>query len=134
MDWNKHNIVYFLSSPPACVSPTDPTLTVENVTEVMGEVGDLERVARFLSTLGFGVPDSKLQEIKWKSSSKRDRSHLLGQYWVTDPDTSWRKLASVLYSVGETRALTMVKQYLPKGIYAFPDYLKLALCSVGITF
>jgi len=58
MDWNEHNIVYLLfsslSSPSACVSPSDPTLTVENVTEVMGEVGDWEEVSYEL-----GVPHSK---------------------------------------------------------------------------
>ena len=44
MDWNERNIVYLLfsslPSPSACVS--DPTLTVENVTEVMGEVGETQ--------------------------------------------------------------------------------------------
>ena len=45
MYWNEHNIAYLLfsslSSPSACFSPSDPTLTVENVTEVMGEVAVL---------------------------------------------------------------------------------------------
>ena len=37
MDWNEQCCL--LSSPSACVSPSDPTLTVENVREVMAEVG-----------------------------------------------------------------------------------------------
>ena len=122
MDWNEHNIVYLLfsslSSPSACVSPSDPTLTVENVTEVMGEVGDWEGVARgsFLYS-GLRIPPSKLQEIKQQSYTKRDRSHLAGEYWVnTGPNAPWRTLADVLYQEGEDSALMMVKQYLPKGM------------------
>ena len=117
MGWNEHNIVYLLfsslSSPSACDSPSDPILTVENVTEVMGEVGDWESVGEWLD-----VPHSKLQEIKQQSYTERDRSRLAGEYWVnTDPNASWRCLADVLYELGEDRALLMVKQYLPKGMY-----------------
>ena len=124
MDWNEHNIVYLLfsslSSPSACVSPSDPTLTVENVTEVMGEVGDWERVTQgdFGYTFGLRIPPSKLQEIKQQSYTERDRSRLAGEYWVnTDPNASWRRLADALYKEEEDSALTMVKQYLPKGMY-----------------
>jgi len=122
MDWNEHNIVYLLfsslSSPSACVSPSDPTLTVENVTEVMGEVRDWKRVAGRSLLCGLGIPDSKLHEIKQQSYTESDRSYLMVEYWVnTDPRASWRRLADVLYKVGEDSALMMVKQYLPKGMY-----------------
>ena len=96
-----------LSSPSACVSPSDPTLTVENVREVMAEVGNWESVGSW-----FGVPRSMRQEIKQQSSTKREKSLALGDYWVnTDPDASWEKLARVLWR-GEERALAVVKQYL----------------------
>ena len=116
-----HNIVYLLfsslSSPSACVSPSDPTLTVENVMEVMGEVGDWEGVARRnLRPLrrGLTIPDSKLQEIKQQSSSKKEKSRAVGEYWVsTAPDPSWEKLAQVLYEEREKRALAKTKRYLP---------------------
>ena len=116
MDWNEHNIVYLLfsslSSPSACVSPSDPTLTVENVTEVMGEVGDWERVGSWL-----GVPVSKRQEIKLLSTSEREKSQSLGRYWVTTaPGASWKRLGNALYEEGEETAAAMVKQYLPKGM------------------
>ena len=123
MDWNEHNNVYLLfsslSSPSACVSPSDPTLTVENVTEVMGEVGDWERVTQgdFGYTFGLRIPPSKLQEIKQQSYTERDRSRLAGEYWVnTDPRASWRVLGRTLYQEGEETALLTVKQYLPKGM------------------
>ena len=115
MDWNDHNIVYLLfsslSSPSACVSPSDPTLTVEKVTEVMGEVGDKETV-----WVGLGVPESKLAEITQQSSTEGEKSRAVSQYWMNcNPDASWEELASVLYFEGEERAAVMAKQYLSKG-------------------
>ena len=92
---------------------------MENVTEVMGEVGDWERVAHGdrMYTFGLEIPDSKLQEIKQQSCAERDRSRLAGEYWVnTDPDASWRTLADVLYQYGEDSALMVVKKYVPKGM------------------
>ena len=92
---------------------------MENVTEVMGEVGDWERVARGggVYTFGLGIPDSKLLEIKQKSYTERARSHLAGEYWVnTDPRASWLVLGRALYEEEEETALAMVKQYLPKGM------------------
>ena len=87
--------------------------------EVMELVGDWKSVARGDGILisGLGIPDSKLQEIKQQSYTERDRSRLVGEYWVnTDPNASWRRLADVLYEEGEETALAMVKQYLPKGM------------------
>ena len=115
MDWNDHNIVYLLfcslSSPSACVSPSDPTLTVEKVTEVMGEVGDREWVWD-----GLGVPGSKEAEITQQSSTEGEKSRALSQYWVNCcPVASWERLAWRLYMRGEERAAAMAKQYLPKG-------------------
>ena len=115
MDWNDHNIVYLLfsslSSPSACVSPSDPTLTVEKVMEVMGEVADWETVWR---SMLLGVPDCKLAEIKQQSSTEGEKSRALSQYWVNcAPDASWEGLAGALYLVGEERAAAMAKHYLP---------------------
>ena len=94
---------------------------MENVAEVMGVVGDWERVARGdhidQLTSGLYIPDSKVQEIKQQSSSEKEKSHAVGGYWVnTHPDPSWETLARVLYEEGEERALAKTKQYLPKGM------------------
>ena len=80
--------------------------------EVMGEVGDWERVGSEL-----GVPDSKQQEIKQLLTSERERSHSLGRYWVsTAPGASWEELGRAIYMRREKTAAVMVKQYLPKGM------------------
>ena len=91
------------------VSPSDSTLTVDNVLEVMGKVQEWELVGGKL-----GVPFFKLDEIKDQSSTEIEKSHQVGQYWInTDPDPSWEELGRVLYWSGEETAGMMVKQYLP---------------------
>ena len=107
MDWNEHSVVY-CPSPSACVSLSDPTLTVENVREVMAEVTDWWRVGTDL-----GVPLSKQWEIHQQSSTEREKSLALGDYWVnTAPDASSERLATKLYRMGEHRAVAVTKQYL----------------------
>ena len=115
LEWTQHCLfAVLLTVLPLCLCLSDPTLTVENVMEVMGEMGDWGRVA---GMFGLEIPYSKLQEIKQQSYTERDRSRLAGEYWVnTDPNASWRTLADVLYKEGEDSARRMVKQYLPKGM------------------
>ena len=85
---------------------------MENVRKVMAEVGKWRRVGIKLL-----VPDSKLLEIRKQSSTEREKSLALGDYWVnTDPDASWEKLTSVFYWEGEERAAAVTKQYLQQGM------------------
>ena len=85
---------------------------MENVREVMVEVENLVSVGSSL-----GVPLSRQEEIKQQSSTERQKSLALGEYWVnTDPDASWEKLARVLYQWGEERAAAVMKQYLQQGM------------------
>ena len=85
---------------------------MENVREVMAEVGDWETVGGLL-----GVPPSKREEIKQQSSTEREKSIALGDYWVnTVPDASWQRLARVLYYEGEERAVVVIKQYVQQGM------------------
>ena len=85
---------------------------MENVREVMAEVGDWVRVGSHV-----GVPPSKLLEIREQSSTEREKRLAVGDYWVnTDPDASWEKLALVLYQQGEEKAAAVAKQYLQQGM------------------
>ena len=85
---------------------------MENVREVMAEVGDCRRVG-----IGLGFPDSKLLHISQQSSTEREKSLALGDYWVnTAPDASWERLATKLYQWGEDRALAVTRQYLQQGM------------------
>ena len=81
---------------------------MENVREVMADVRNWPEVGYEL-----GVPLSKRQEINQQSSTEREKSLALGDYWVnTAPYASWERLARELYWKGEERALAMTKQYL----------------------
>jgi len=112
-----HNIAYLLfsslSSPSACVSPSDPTLTVDNVSEVMREVGNRERVWGLV----LGVPWYKRTELMQQSSTDGEKARAVSQYWInSSPDATWKKLTWSLYFNREERAAEMAKQYLPKGM------------------
>ena len=99
----------------ACMFSSDPTLTVENVTKVMGEVENWWAIGTSLHVLHF-----KLKEIKYQFCAMKDKSHALGEYWIkTDPDASWENLASQLYMNGEGRAATIAKQFLPSGMHNY---------------
>ena len=101
-----------LSSPSGFVSPSDPTLTVDSVMEVMGKVQKWRKVGGVM--FGLGVPDSKLDEIEVQSSTEMEQCLALTIYWLnTHPDPSWQQLGRAFYHRGEERAATMVKQYLP---------------------
>ena len=96
------------------LSLLDPTLTVENVREVMAEVVNWKMVG---DMLGAGVPISKQEEISQLSSTERDKALALGEYWVnTDPHPSWESLAMALYQAREGRAPAVTKQYLQQGM------------------
>ena len=91
------------------ISP-DPTLTVESVLEVMGEVQNWWKLGEMLS-----VPESKLQVIETQLSTEK-KNISMGHYWVNnDPHASWEKLCSTLYMMKEERAVAKAIQYLPKG-------------------
>ena len=80
--------------------------------EVMGEVGEWDMVA-----IELGGPMLKIVEIKQQSSTEREKSRAVGEYWVQYvPHASWERLATALYWRGEERAAVMAKQYLPKGM------------------
>lgn len=110
--------------------PSDPSLTVEKVLEVMGEVRDWERLGGRLE-----IPDSQLAEIMMKSSTDEEKCRTLGQYWVkTAPNVSWERLAWTLYYSGEEIAAAMANRYLPKGVYFLLEHQKLGLCFVLFAF
>ena len=87
---------------------------MENVSEVMGEVRDWKKVGGFF---GLEIPRFKLRSIKQQSSTEREKSCALGEYWVnTDPEASWEKLARELHRCEEEKAATMATQYFARGI------------------
>ena len=79
----------------------------------MGEVKDWKKVGGFF---GLEIPRFKLLSIKQQSSTEREKSCVLGEYWVkTDPEASWEKLARELHGCEEEKAATMATQYFARG-------------------
>ena len=121
MDWNECIFAVVMS-------PSDATLTVENVMKVMREVGDWKGVGCW-----HNIPASKIAEIKRQPCTESEKSCALGAYWVnTDPHASWELLAWALYRNGEEKAAAMAKQYLPKGIIILCDSIKIDFCSAAL--
>ena len=89
---------------------SDPTLTTNNVTEVMELVKDWDS----LSLYSVLVPINRLTEIQQRCSTKREIVNECAAYYVQcRPQPSWTHLASYLYSVEEFAAVEKLKPFLP---------------------
>ena len=82
--------------------------------EVMEKVKNWELV---VDDMGLMIPDCKLQEIKQRPSTEREKIFAAIEYWFnTCPFASWIGLAKTLYWKAEERAVAMARDYLPKGV------------------
>ena len=98
-DWHVHT---------SCVSPTDPTPTLDSVAAVMEVIKDLEEVRLLL-----GVPEHLVDHL-----SEREKKRAVGNYYLhTHPDASWEQLTRKLYCAGQYNAVEKAKQHLPKGMW-----------------
>ena len=96
-------------------SPTlpDPTLTVENVVEVMENVA-VERSKEVWSE-GDIVPDPQLEEIYQKCSTEEQRIHACADIYINcNPQSSWIHLCQGLYNKNEVTAARKAKTFTPQ--------------------
>ena len=95
------------------VSP-DPTLTVDDVTEVINKIeGDKVEVMRWL-----GVPVSLREEIEKRYSTDSEKSCVYADYYVhVHPDASWKHLTETLCIEGELTAAKESKSHMSTGKY-----------------
>ena len=98
------------------LSPSDPTLTVENVLGVMEKVTDgrAEKIWRRL------IGSTVLKDISSKCSTERELVNVCADIYVNcDPDSSWEGVALGLHHEGETAAVEEVQSYLnPRGRFS----------------
>ena len=88
---------------------SDPTLTTNNVTEVVELVKDWDPLSWYLI-----VPANRLREIQQRCSTEREIANECASYYVQyHPKPSWTHLASCLYSKGEFAAVAKLKPFLP---------------------
>ena len=115
------------------ISP-DPTLTVENVTDVMEKVTEDKRRKVWGAVLKYGKywrgqrgPDLPrpllitspltdpeiLKEIYSSHSSEKERTHACSDVYVNCHPESWEYLTSLLYKQDEMTAVDQARPFLP---------------------
>ena len=101
----------------------DPTLTLNNVTAIMKDVWQWEKVADWV-----GISDSKHHELESQSSTTDQAKQACWDYWLHHhPAPSWRILADGIYFWGKHGALEVLQMNYLKGEYAL-------LCACHGTF
>ena len=101
---------------------SDPTLTTDNVVQVMELVNDWNSLS--IGILPIIVPLARVNAIQRKSSTKREISTECASHYVhCHPESSWTHLASCLYPRGEFAAVEKLKPSLPfRGKYQVISY------------
>ena len=91
--------------------PADPTLTTENLMEVVKEVEDCwENLGDRLR-----VPYSKLEEIESLYQSDHHRMEAVVDDYIRSPTPSWKRVAEALHRVNHKQAEEVKAKYV-KGI------------------
>ena len=95
------------------LTPSEPTLTVENVAGVMEKVA-VERRKEVWSD-GHIVQDSQIKKIYQKYSTGEQRIHACADIYVScRPDSSWTHLCKGLYWQNEVTAAKKAKTFIPQ--------------------
>ena len=91
---------------------SDPTLTTDNVTQVIELVNDWNSLSSgFIPVI---TPDSRLIAIQQKFSTMKEISTECASHYVhCHPESSWTHLAGYLHSRGEFAAVEKLKPFLP---------------------
>ena len=95
--------------------PPDPTMTVDNVTQVINKIeGDKSKVVRI--SLGIDIPSSVIEEIERRSSTDKNKAY--ANYYVNyHPNPSWEDLTWELYWKNEFAAARESKSFMSTGKY-----------------
>ena len=107
-------------------TPPDPTLTVENVLEVMEKVTDdkVDEVWREL------IEYYMFEDINSKCSTETELMHMCTDIYVNcHADSSWEQVASRLYQAEKTAAVEEVRSYLnPRGRFYQWVWFVVSIC------
>ena len=87
---------------------TDPTLTLENVSEAMEKVSVDKRRHVWNEVLESRV----VEEIYNSHSSEEEKLHSCADSYISNPDSSWEDLVRLLYVHGEMAAAKKAKSFL----------------------
>ena len=108
--WEDNNSVGIVL-PVHSLTPSEPTLTVENVAGVMEKVA-VERRKEVWSWRDI-VPDPQLEEIYQKYSTEEQRIHACADIYINcHPYSSWTDLFQGLYTRNEMTAAKKAKSFI----------------------
>ena len=103
------NMFFFFLPPFSFFLPSDPSLTVHNVQQVMKGV----KWRMGFVALDLSVPDAIRDKITTECSSDEEKVSALAKYIVTIlPNVTWEDIAAVLYLEDEEKAVEQAKSYL----------------------
>ena len=92
-------------------SPTDPSLTLTNLTQLLEDVRYLGGVTVYL-----GIPRSVYDRIKAQESSESERRKAYCEWYLNNhPCPSWRHIANALYMEKKHGVLEVLKSRYLKG-------------------
>ena len=87
------------NSVPPPPPPPDPTMTVDNVTQVLNKIPE-DKWIRVMDRYGGGleIPEPLLKEIQRRYSTDTEKIHACADYYVNcHPDSEWEHLTARLY-------------------------------------
>lgn len=108
-------VVFVYCSSHKTISPSadDPTLTVENVADVMEKVTVAKWTDVWKKVLGRRV-ESYVQSVHSSNSTEQEKTFACSDTYVhCSPDASWENLTSVLYREDEMTAVDLARPFLP---------------------
>ena len=97
--------------------PPDPTMTVDNVTQILNKIpGD--KLEMVMDEDGLDIPWPLLEEIQRRYSTDTEKNHACADYYVNcHPDAEWRHLTAGLYGIKEFALARESKSFMSTGNY-----------------
>ena len=95
--------------------PPDPTMTVDNVTQILSKIpaGEWSGV---MGEGGLTIPRPLLEEIQRRYSTDTEKNHACADYYVNcHPGAKWEYLTNVLFFSSEFTAARESKSFLSTG-------------------
>ena len=97
--------------------PPDPTMTVDNVTQVMDKI-EGNKCEELMGGGGLDIPESLLGEIQRRYSTDAEKIHAGVDYYVNcRPDPSWEELTNRLFVRKKLAAARESKSFMSTGKY-----------------
>ena len=109
----------------------DPTMTVDNVTQILNKTpGDKWEKVMGRTIGGLGIPEPLLEEIQRRYSTDTEKNHACADYYVNcHPWTEWKDLTKGLYWKKEFAAARESKTFMSTGKYV---QLAIAMLKLNI--